>query len=184
MALRELVKDVHTEAEESPFAQLLMSGNITEQQYAHYLFQQLHVYEALETRADELGILNEIPSIKRTPHIFHDYIGLDKQGTFDLFPIVQTYVDYVKSLDENKCWAHIYVRHFGDMYGGNMISKRIPFGEHTMYQFEDKKGLIEYVRSKLNEDMADEAKRVFKFATALFNELRQYYDLDTTTEIV
>ena len=37
MALRDLVKDVHTQAEESPFAQLLMSGNITKQQYKHYL---------------------------------------------------------------------------------------------------------------------------------------------------
>jgi heme oxygenase len=167
MVLRDLVKDVHAEAEQSPFAQ----------QYAHYLFQQLHAYEALEERADQLGILAEIPDIKRTPRIFHDYIDLNKKGKFDVFPSIQQYVEYVKSLDENRCWAHIYVRHFGDMYGGNMISKRIPFGAHTMYQFEDKKGLIEYVRSKLNEDMADEARIVFGFAIGLFKELEDVYNL-------
>ena len=73
--------------------------------------------------------------------------------------------------------GHIYVRHFGDMYGGNMISKRIPYGLHSMYQFDNKKELIEYVRGKLNEDMADEAKKVFKYATTLFRELEQEYDL-------
>ena len=177
MALRDLVKDVHTRAEESPFAQLLMSGNITEQQYKHYLFQQLNAYEALETRADELGILDEIPSIKRAGHIFHDYVDLNASGSFEVFSNVQRYVEYVKDLNAQQCWAHIYVRHFGDMYGGNMISKRIPFGNHTMYQFEDKKGLIEYVRAKLTDDMGDEAILVFDYAIELFKELENVYNL-------
>ena len=43
MALRDLVKDVHTEAEESPFAKLLMSGAISKHQYANYLYQHHHV---------------------------------------------------------------------------------------------------------------------------------------------
>ena len=52
--LRDLVKEVHTEAENSPFAQLLMSGDISKKQYAHYLYQQEPMYLALEKRADEL----------------------------------------------------------------------------------------------------------------------------------
>lgn len=177
MALRDLVKDVHTEAEESPFAQLLMSGNITEEQYAHYLYNQKDAYQALEARADELGILDSISDIKRTGRIFHDYVSLKKPCTFTLLPSIQEYVKYVKDLNEQQCWAHIYVRHFGDMYGGNMISKRIPFGDHAMYQFEDKKGLIESVRSKLSEDMADEAQIVFRYAIRLFRELEDVYNL-------
>jgi heme oxygenase len=178
MALRDLVKDVHTKAEESPFARLLMSGNITQDQYAHYLYQQKDVYQALEHRADQLGILNEIPEIKRTSKIFHDYVGLEKTSApFGILPSVLEYVQYVNTIDERQCWAHIYVRHFGDMYGGNMISKRLPFGEHMMYQFEDKKGLIEYVRSKLDDDMSEEAKRVFTWATELFRELEHVHNL-------
>jgi heme oxygenase len=177
MALRDLVKDVHTEAEDSPFAKLLMSGSITQDQYAHYLYQQKYIYEALETRADHLGILDEIPHIKRTDKISHDLASLETQTSCGLFPSVLNYVQYVNSLSEDRCWAHVYVRHFGDMYGGNMISKRIPFGDHTMYQFEDKKGLIEYVRSKLNDDMSTEARLVFKHATNLFKELEHVYNL-------
>ena len=58
-----------------------------------------------------------------------------------------------------------------------MISKRIPFGLHSMYEFTDKKELIEYVRNKLNEDMAEEARLVFKYATVLFRELEIEYNL-------
>ena len=72
MALRDLVKDVHTDAEKSPWANLLMSGNITKPQYAGYLYQQEMIYRALEIRAGTLGILDEIPGIARRPNIAVD----------------------------------------------------------------------------------------------------------------
>ena len=65
MALRDLVKDVHDRAERSPFAKLLMSGEIPELQYANYLYQQKIMYRGLENHADHLGILKDIPHIKR-----------------------------------------------------------------------------------------------------------------------
>lgn len=177
MALRDLVKDVHDRAENSPFAKLLMSGEIPEQQYANYLYQQKLMYRGLENHADDLGILKDIPHIKRHEKISDDLDSIKCIKDFRIYDITQEYVDYVKTIDEQQCWAHIYVRHFGDMYGGNMISKRIPYGLHSMYQFDGKKELIEYVRNKLNEDMAEEAKKVFKYATTLFIELEQEYDL-------
>lgn len=177
MALRDLVKDVHNQAENSPFAKLLVSGEIPEIQYANYLYQQKQKYRALENRADDLGILKDIPHIKRHKRIGDDLTSLDVQQNFEVFDITRDYVEYVRNINEEQCWAHIYVRHFGDMYGGNMISKRIPFGLHSMYEFTDKKQLIEYVRNKLNEDMAEEAKLVFKYATVLFKELEIEYNL-------
>ena len=87
--------------------------------------------------------------------------------------------------------AHIYVRHFGDMYGGQMISKAIPSPQNidwmgktpdpsswsTMYNFENKKELITNIRENLSDDMADEAKTCFQFAINLFKELEEYYDV-------
>ena len=177
MALRDLVKDVHDKAEKSPFAKLLMSGEIPEIQYANYLYQQKIIYRGLENHADDLGILKDIPHIKRFEKISNDLNSLDCDKAFTIFDVTRNYVDYVKTINEHQCWAHIYVRHFGDMYGGNMISKRIPFGLHSMYEFINKKELIEYVRAKLNENMAEEAKLVFKYATTLFIELEHEYDL-------
>ena len=69
--------------------------------------------------------------------------------------------------------SHLYVRHFGDMYGGSMIAKKVP-GEGRMYQFKNKEHLISRVRSKLNDNMAPEANVCFEYATKMFEEIVNY----------
>ena len=65
---------------------------------------------------------------------------------------------------------HMYVRHFGDMYGGAMIAKKVP-GMGMMYKFEEKDLLKAKVRAILTDDMADEANICFEYAIRLFGEL-------------
>ena len=75
--------------------------------------------------------------------------------------------------DSNALMAHVYVLHMGDLSGGQMIAKKVP-GAGTMYEFDtDKKKLKEAIRSKTNDDMAEEAKYVFTSATNLFKELME-----------
>jgi heme oxygenase len=85
-------------------------------------------------------------------------------------PVVREYERHVITLDRQGILAHIYVRHFGDMYGGQMIRKRNP-GSGTMYDFDNVEELKATVRSMLNDDMAEEANRCFEFAMQLFVEL-------------
>ena len=170
MALRDLVKDVHTDAEKSPWANLLMSGNITIPQYAGYLYQQEMIYRALEIRAGALGMLDDIPGIARQSKIASDFRNLNVKELMEPTPSTLEYCTYVKDISQQQCWAHIYVRHFGDMYGGAMIAKKVP-GLGRMYKFKDKEGLKEKVRAILNDDMADEANACFEFAIRLFEEL-------------
>jgi len=186
MALKDLVHDVHTKAENEAFAKLLMSGNITPTQYAAYLYNQEQAYRVLEAQADKHGILDSIPEIRRADKIKEDFktvrfMRVIKPGAEDptrRLPSIQNYINYVnEGLTEDQCWAHIYVRHFGDMYGGNMISKRITFMEHQMYTFDGKKELITDVRSKLSDDMADEAVLVFDYAIKLFKDLKNEFNL-------
>jgi hypothetical protein len=40
-----------------------------------------------------------------------------------------------------------------------------------MFDFEDRDKAKEVIRSKINDSMADEAKKCFEFATALFKEM-------------
>ena len=69
--------------------------------------------------------------------------------------------------------AHIYVRHMGDLSGGQMIAKRVP-GAGKMYQFGDEPEKIkEAIRSKLDDSMADEAKVCFDFAKRFFDEMME-----------
>jgi heme oxygenase len=88
-------------------------------------------------------------------------------------------MDHIVSIgqDPEKLMAHIYVRHMGDLSGGQMISKKIP-GSGTMYQFdEDVDGLKEKIRTRLDDSMADEAKIAFDFATKLFQQMQETTDV-------
>ena len=78
-----------------------------------------------------------------------------------------------KISSENDFIAHVYVRYLGDLRGGQLIAKKVP-GNGFYYQFEDSSNLAKDIYNKLNDDMAEEAKKVFKFATQLFIEM---YDI-------
>jgi len=96
----------------------------------------------------------------------------DKYPQADLLTrSTKDYLNYCENKDKPEdLIPHMYVRHFGDMYGGAMIAKKVP-GLGMMYKFKDKEGLKEKVRAILNDDMADEANICFEFAIRLFEEL-------------
>ena len=88
-----------------------------------------------------------------------------------ILPSTLEYVEYCNNVaDGSVLIPHMYVRHFGDMYGGAMIAKRVP-GLGMMYKFKEKDLLKEKVRAILTDDMADEANICFEFAIRLFGEL-------------
>lgn len=181
MSLRDLIKEKHDEAENHLFVKYLFSGKLKDRQYATYLFNQYFIYSALEDVAEEQGLLEGIKHIKRADKILADVKEL-KEQSLHVCPTTLTYIDYITSNQRTKqdIMAHIYVRHFGDMFGGSMIKKVTP-GSGTMYEFEDRSNLIQEVRSRLDDDMADEAKRVFGFAINLFDELADVLHLPTTS---
>ena len=99
--------------------------------------------------------------------------GFEPDGKFP--PSVDKYIAHVEALadsDNNEALlAHMYVRHFGELHGGQIIKKKTP-GNGKMYEFSgDTKFLIEEFRKLLSDDMADEAKICFDFASELFDEL-------------
>jgi heme oxygenase len=87
-------------------------------------------------------VLEGIEHIARASNILKDMVELENEYNILrhielLCPVVAQYVEYVMELEDNDdILAHIYVRHFGDMYGGQMIKKRQP-GSGTMYDFEN-----------------------------------------------
>lgn len=173
--LKELTWDNHQKAERTEHARKLLKG-MTPQEYHRYIYNQYVQYAALETQARNWGVLTGIENICRASAIREDLEELEELHNIDrtsdlLCPVVNEYVDHVMQLtDYRAILAHIYVRHFGDMYGGQMIKKRNP-GSGKMYEFEDVEELKTTVRSRLTDDMADEANRCFEFAMQLFEEL-------------
>lgn len=168
--LKELTWEHHQNAERTAFARKLLNG-ITPEEYHTYLYNQFVIYGSLESLAN----LEGIEGIKRAKKMAADLKELENEYNIErtpgkIKPATGRYLNYLPTLDDEELMAHVYVRHFGDMYGGQMIKKRIP-GSGTMYDFEDVETLKTKVRSMLNDEMAEEANVCFKYATELFEEL-------------
>ena len=174
MSLKELTYEHHRNAERQKFVKTLMGGNIPPKVYAEFLYNQYVAYNILEVCAMAEGVLNDLPDVRRAPKILEDFQelwGKDAEPPKPK-PSIQKYVDHIMSIKEDpeKLMAHIYTRHMGDLSGGQMIKKRIP-GEGRLYMFTDPDSLKTAIRSKLNDNMADEAKICFEYATELFKEM-------------
>lgn len=173
--LKELTRQHHDNAERTEFADLLLSGNISPRLYQMYLRAQLQNYMALESA---VTIPMEIEPIFRSAQIEQDLQEIE--SLFNLeeiekdLPSVTEYASHIQTLiesnDNESLLAHLYVRHFGDAHGGQIIKRNVP-GSGTMYEFEDRRGLIQGVRELLHDDMANEAKICFEYAERLFHEL-------------
>jgi len=176
MSLKELTWEHHKRAERQDFVKVLMSGEIDPRLYATFLYNQHPMYNLLEVLAMNHGLMNDIGEVRRAPTILEDYNELweDKENTPELLPVTKEYMDHLMSIKDepNKLMAHIYVRHMGELSGGQMIKRKIP-GEGRFYQFENANELKEKIRSMTDDSMADEAKLVFDFATQTFKELME-----------
>jgi len=176
MSLKDLTHAAHKEAETKPFVKVLFSGKIDPKLYATFLKNQHPCYEILEVCAMPHGLMSDYPEIRRAPAILSDFIelwGQDNPTFPKMCPAVDEYIKYIINIkdDPKKLLAHLYVRHFGDLSGGQMIAKRVP-GSGTMYQFGDDPETIKTIlRAKLDDSLADEAIICFGFAGKLFEQM-------------
>jgi len=184
MSLKDYTQDLHTEAEKTWMAKELMSGKIDPALYFKYLTNVYYIHRAIERHCEDLGLLDGIESISNSSRIFDDLTELIMEYKFEygkLLPSTTDYVAYIGTLD-NQVLAHLYVRHFGDMFGGSMIQKKVP-GKGTMYDFKAKKTLINKTRKKLSDDLGDEARVAFQKAIDLMKDLENDYLRTTGTTL-
>tara|TARA_S200000501_G_scaffold370809_1_gene412678 strand:- start:1691 stop:2230 length:540 start_codon:yes stop_codon:yes gene_type:complete len=177
MSLKELTIKQHQNAERQHFASTLMSGNISKELYLKYIVNQLQCYSALENHT-----LFKLPDerLKRVENIQEDIAELqnklqknNKQLLDMITQSTKNYKEHVKRItNEADFLAHIYVRYLGDLRGGQMIAKKIP-GSGKYYQFKNSLELANSIYKVINDEMADEAKIVFNFATKLFIEMHE-----------
>jgi heme oxygenase len=176
MSLRDLTHDAHKNAETQPFVKVLFSGKINPKLYATFLKNQHPCYEILEVCAMPHQLLHGLPDIRRAPAILSDFQELwtEADGDPQMLPTTDNYIKYILSIKDQpeRLMAHIYVRHMGDLAGGQMIAKRVP-GSGRMYQFEDADALKIAIRERINDDMAEEAKVCFQFAADMFKDMME-----------
>lgn len=171
-SLREQVKDLHTDAENTKLAKLLVSGHIGQYEYALYLSNLYLIYRTLEQCVERANFDYDFTPLFRTDLIAYDLQELNESN----LPTMQStleYVTYLKKLyglEPSKLLSHLYVRHFGDLYGGQIIRSKVP-GKGKMYKFKNRQQLIKSTREMLSPSLGPEARVGFQFAINLFEEL-------------
>jgi heme oxygenase len=176
MSLREITKDLHSDAERTEFAKKLLSGSISKEDYANYLYQMVLIYPVIEMGNSIQGHFKNLPDIERSWPIYQDFIELaGKDHNYKWLPSTVDYHNYMLELlhdPERKhlIKAHLYCRHMGDLYGGQMIAKKVP-GQGKFYQFKNPQELKEAIRAELTDDLGDEARVAFEWAIKIMREL-------------
>ena len=171
--LRALTQRMHDAAENQQFAKDMITGEVSPKKYAIYLFNQHPQYNLLE----QLALIHGIVDVRIAPKIQEDYRELwEDYGPEQppILPVVAEYMDHLMSIkdDPKKLMAHLYVRHMGDLSGGQIIAKNAP-GTGRMYHHENAKELKESIRAKCDDSMAEEANLCFDYATKLFEQMAE-----------
>jgi heme oxygenase len=177
--LKELTWEHHQNAERTDFADQLLSGDIEPRLYQKYLHAQMLVYSALESNVD---LPMSLHGVFRSALIQEDLQELENEYRLleikEFLPSVDDYIEHITQLKEagnnEALIAHVYVRHFGDMHGGQIIKKNVP-GSGLMYEFENRSDLISEIRELLDDSMVNEARACFGYAERLFYELMDFW---------
>jgi len=175
MSLREITKELHADAERTIFAKKLVTGSFTKEEYANYLWQMVLVYNGIETACNSQGILKNLPDIERAHKIYQDCVELvGPYHNLKWLPETLDYYKYILNLNysdkKHLIKAHLYCRHMGDLFGGQIIAKKVP-GTGRFYQFKDSENLKTAIRAELTDDLGDEAKVAFEWAIKIMKAL-------------
>ena len=175
MSLREITKDLHHQAETTKTAKLLLSGKVSDDQYANWLYQLILIYGPIEFGNKIQGFFDSMPGIERLPAIYQDYRELapvDK--TYVWMPSTLAYHAYLVTLINNPTQrhlikAHSYVRHMGDLSGGQIIKKQSP-GSGRMFQCDNLDTIKPILRASLTDDLGEEAIVAFQWNIKMLRE--------------
>lgn len=190
MSLASLTQAAHQNAERQEFARKMMSGEMSEAEYKTYLWNMWLVYDVLEDVALSMGVFgpqdlsmpgDDLPldGLTQADDIMADFVELG--GDVDNPPVTVDAVEEYRSHiikncqhDKDKLLAHVYVRHMGDLSGGQMIAAKVP-GSGKMYQFADMSHSVDEmknaIRARTKDGMADEANKAFEFSIKIFEQL-------------
>jgi heme oxygenase len=170
MSLKELTLEKHRQAEETPFMKALFNGVLPLSVWADFLYQKWNFYSVIEQRAREFNLIDDMPEVCREKQLYDDYVAIniaDKNPWVS--DITQEYCEYLYSLNSaDQVLAHFYTWHMGDMYGGQMINKILNTSNSHLY-FDNRAELINKLRAKLDDNMANEANVAFDWAIRILN---------------
>jgi heme oxygenase len=177
MSLKEITSDLHHEAEITKFAKMLLSGKIEKADYRNYLYNMMAVYDPIEWYNKRQGAFINMHDLPRLKAIYEDFTELDECDYYYLTPATLEYQAYLHKLGNDPerkhlIRAHLYVRHMGDLFGGQIIKKQVAhISKGKFYDFENADEMKMSIRQILTDDLGDEARVAFEYAIRMMKDL-------------
>ena len=118
--------------------------------------------------------MHDLPRLKA---IYADFTELDECEYYYLTPATLEYQAYLHRLGNDQdrkhlIKAHLYCRHMGDLFGGQIIKKQVAhISSGKFYEFENADSMKSAIRELLTDDLGDEARVAFEYAIAMMRDL-------------
>lgn len=171
------------EVESHPFHLKLLSGDITDERYAFYLWEQSYRYGAIEDWMEDTSVFDGIESIKRYHYVRDDFKELWKKKLGKKYMPQPSWsaTDLAKRLKEIKeddiedtmqGLAYIYTMH-GDLLklARKVDLNKLP-GSNKMFQFDSSVDeLLVKLEAKITDTMTDEILKAYNLKIRMFNYL-------------
>ena len=128
--LKLATKSLHEEAQSTCFIERLLNSTLPESQYVQYISQLSFVYQALESKLNELEQYTELSLFQMQELRRHQLLAQDLHSfNYDNQSAVEVCDQYCQDINSItaatrfRLIGHCYVRYFGDLNGGQIIKK-------------------------------------------------------------
>ncbi len=174
MGLRESTAELHSKAEKMEFNQRMFRGELSTDEYVKYLYQQLMIFEAIESKQLPHPSLSRVDKVKEDLSELNS--SLDKMNG----PLSSTmmYSNYLSSLTQEERLPHVYLNYLALAYGGQMMKTKVP-GSGKMYDFENMHVSVGTIRAIQKDEWADEVNKGFQFIINIADELQNTTGLNS-----
>jgi heme oxygenase len=145
-------KKLHDEIEAHPFFRSMLDGTLSDDHYYVYLYNLLPIYKSVEYYVLD-NLLTE--DIKRSDKVLKDILNYNKTCNHIKLDASTFYcnewLDYFYKKDAFFKKTELYIRWLADLYGGQILKKKVEFGEK--YEFKNVRKAIKTVRKLIEKGL-------------------------------
>jgi len=166
--LKEYTKEVHTAAEKTELSKAMLSGEITDKQWAYVLYQKMDIAIAIEKKIFLPENISMVRSIsKDASHYFDTY-------DYKIFPSTKIYAERIEQSSLFVVDADLYVNYLGDLYGGRYIFRALKQEHKSHLDLDNSEERIDFIRNKIkgrDEELKDQSLKAFQSVKQIYEEI-------------
>jgi len=162
MVIKDYIIEKHKEAEGTLFFKSIIERKMPNQVWYNFLFNKMLILSCLEEKIEYIEGLSRVAKLR-------DDLLSSRLQNLQIKKTTFNYIDYLRNLNNDFLFAHVYVWYMGDLNGGKMIKKIIE-AQHTNLEFEDSETLKKLILDKVDINMIDEINVCFDWVTKLLKE--------------